>query len=332
MKRLLAIVLATALLTTLGLACTAPPPAPAQVVEWKLISGPDRTDGHVSNYTLPLIEEINKQLAGRLHITYGGGPESVPPFAQLTPLRQGVYQMVATTPSFYAGDLPIAQVGVLLIQPTADIRAAGIYDLLDEIHQTKVNAKLLSPFSSGVGSSIFFKKKLGKADFSGLKIRTSPVYDPFVKTLGGATVNLPIGDVYGALDKGIVDGAAFPALGPLAFKWQEVSKFMIRPLFGASPQYILVNLDSWKALSPDLQASLQKIVISFEDIRRPVMLKLIETETAQLVNGGMTIDELPDAEASKLLKTFKDASWKGLVLDVDSVNGPKLKAMADKLP
>lgn len=342
MKRLLAIILATALLTTLVAACTAPsatqapvtqaPPVVQKVIEWKAITGPDRTDGHTANYTLPLFDEINKQLAGRLRITYAGGPESVPPFAQMAPLRQGVFDLLGTTPSFYGGDLPIAQVGFLLSAPTSDLRAVGMIDLIDEIHQKKLNVKLLSGFASGVGNTIFLKTKLGKADLTGLKIRTSAIYDPGLKGLGAATVTLPIGDVYGALDKGIVDGAAFPAIGPLAFKWHEVAKWMTRPLFAAAPMNIIVNMDSWNKLPKDLQDGLIKVVVQVENAQRPKLQQAMQAEEAELVKNGVQIDTLTGAEAAKLLTIVDERSWQELVIKADPDYGPKLKALADKLP
>lgn len=329
MKKLSLLTVVVILLASIFL-CTAP--ASAKQIEWKFITGPGRTDGHTAHFALPLMEQLNKGLAGRLKITYAGGPESVPPFAQLTPLRQGVFDMLGTTPSFYAGGLPIAQVGFLLSAPNSELRRVGFNELLDEIHQKKAGAKFVSGFSSKVGSSIFLNKKLGKADLTGLKLRTSSIYDPFVKALGGATVKLPIGEVYGALDKGVVDGALFPALGPLDFKWYEVAKWMTRPLFANSPFNILVNLGSWNALPKDVQNEFMKIVIEMENSKRPELIKLVETETALLVKNGVQIDQLPDAEAAKFLRVCEEASWKGLVLDVDPYYGPKLKALADKLP
>ena len=60
---------------------------------------------------------------------------------------------------------------------------------------------------------------------------------------------MPGSQVYSALEKGVVDGAAWPSAGMLSMKHFEVAKYKVRPTFGTSTLPILINMGSWKKLS-----------------------------------------------------------------------------------
>jgi TRAP-type transport system periplasmic protein len=307
-------------------------PAPAaKIIEWKMISGQDKTDPMVPNYILYFANAVNDKAAGRLKINYVGGPESVPAMEQMKPLREGVFQILGTTAAYYAGELPLGQALHIIPNPSSEMRAAGLMSLLDEIHQKKLNVKFLSGFSSGVGYNFVLKKKIDKADFSGMKIRASSFYNPLIKALGGVSVTLPFPDIYGALDKGVVDATAWPSTGILDAKWYEVAKYILRPTYGSVSVVIDVNMDAWNALPKDLQDLLQKTAIDAENSQRAKLVEILKSEEVELQKKGMEIDQLPDAEAAKFLKTFDDKTWEELILNTDKDYGPQLRAIAQKL-
>ena len=104
------------------------------------------------------------------------------------------------------------------------------------------------------------KKPLGEGEnpLSGRKVRGNKYYEPIVAPLGGSLVNLPGGEIYSALEKGVVDGAAWPVAGQERMRFHEVAKFMMRPRFGTSPFTIAMKLDKFNALSKEDQALLLK--------------------------------------------------------------------------
>jgi TRAP-type C4-dicarboxylate transport system substrate-binding protein len=89
-----------------------------------------------------------------------------------------------------------------------------------------------------------------------------------IRGLGGAPVRLALGEVYSALDKGVIDGIMMMAIGALDYKWYEVVKYMVRPIFGEVVCPILVNLNSWKNLPKDLQDLLDRTAIDIEESGR----------------------------------------------------------------
>src|SRR4030042_475376 len=309
------------------------PSTPAQArkaTEWRMISSWGPEHPQLKKFLIPFLERVNKKAAGRLKISWVG-PEAVPPFEQLKPLREGLFDASYTHSAYHMGEISVGT-GMDLFSATAkERRAAGLNKIVDEAYRKKANVTYLAACADGVGYHLMLKKKIDKAELAGLKIRTSPFYDPMINTIGGAPVRVPGGEIYSALEKGVVDGACWPAIGALEYKWYEVVKYMVRPCFGDAIELILVNLNSWNRLSKDLQDLLTTTAMEVEEEGRAAMLKLLETEERELQKKGMELLVLPPREGEKLLNTFYEKSWEGLVLKREPDFGPRLKEAVDRM-
>ncbi len=59
--------------------------------------------------------------------------------------------------------------------------------------------------------SLYTKKPITSIDdLKGKRFRTSPVYVPFIKALGAEAVIMPAGEIYTAIERGVIDGVAWP--------------------------------------------------------------------------------------------------------------------------
>lgn len=93
------------------------------------------------------------------------------------------------------------------------------------------------------------------ADWKGKKVRVygTETADT-VRALGATPVNIPFGETYVALQRGVVDGAITSATNAEPMKFFEVSKFLNHwSLLGAGCDWIVANQKAWDALPPDLQ-------------------------------------------------------------------------------
>jgi TRAP-type mannitol/chloroaromatic compound transport system substrate-binding protein len=104
---------------------------------------------------------------------------------------------------------------------------------------------------------LFSKKKATKqADFKGMRVRTVGWYMDILNQLGASVSPLPGGEIYLALQTGVVDAVEFssPALNyPMGF--DEISKFVIQPGVH-QPQIqnaLFINKGSWEKLPEDLK-------------------------------------------------------------------------------
>ena len=94
------------------------------------------------------------------------------------------------------------------------------------------------------------------SDFKGLKIRTVGYWGEIVTKIGARVVTLPGGEVYGALEKKILDAAEFAnPSADLVMGLNQVCKYVHVPGIHQPTTIteLIVNKKSWEKLSPDLQ-------------------------------------------------------------------------------
>jgi len=308
-------------------------PNPAQAkeaIEWRMLSAWGSEYLVVRNSVIPFVQKVNERAAGRLRISWSG-PEAVPAFEQFKPVREGLFDVLFTHSAYHLGEVAVGP-GMDTISATAkERRAAGLFKIVDEAYRKRANVTYFGAMVAGVGYQLLLNKKLEKADFTGLKIRTSPFYDPMVKALGGAPVRTSQGEIYTALEKGVVDGATWTAFGMTDYKMYEVVKYIVRPRFGCVVSPVLVNLDSWNRLPKDLQDLLTETEIEMEEQYWSAMVAAVEIEDRELKEKGMEFLTLPPKEAKKYLDTFYEKTWEGLILSRDQEFGTRLKQATDQM-
>ncbi len=94
------------------------------------------------------------------------------------------------------------------------------------------------------------------ADFKGMRVRTPGWFMDIMNNLGASVTPLPGGEVYLALERGVIDAAEFstPAINyPMGF--DEITKYVIEPgVHQPSVQCgLFINMDAWNKLPADLQ-------------------------------------------------------------------------------
>ena len=82
-----------------------------------------------------------------------------------------------------------------------------------------------------------------------MKIRITPVYRDFFSALGATVVQTAPGEVYTALERGVVDGYGWPIHGIFELGWQEKTKYRVDPGFYNAEVSVLLNKDAWNKLS-----------------------------------------------------------------------------------
>ncbi len=100
------------------------------------------------------------------------------------------------------------------------------------------------------------KRATKMEDFKGMKVRTVGWYMDILNNLGAAATPMPGGEVYLALERGVIDGAEFsaPAMNyPMGF--DDITKYSISPGVHqpASQCYVFFNQDAYNKLPEDLK-------------------------------------------------------------------------------
>jgi TRAP-type C4-dicarboxylate transport system substrate-binding protein len=293
----------------LGLAALVAAASGADAAEFRMLTSWDKTNPAMVLLAEGFAKNVAEASKGQIKFTLSG-PETVPPFEQLQPVQSGVFQVLFTHGVYHYGTTGIA-VGLDALRGTIEQRrASGVIDLVDK-HYQKLGLKVVAlPISHTAGYHIVLRAPVTPAgDLAGRKLRGTPSYHPLFTMLGASAVVLPGGEVYGALEKGVVDGAAWPASGVLGMRWYEVAKYMLRPGFGVNHYLFLMNLAAWNKLSDAERKLLTDEGRKIEEIWYREYDRMVAEEEKALIGKGMQITEMGPAQKAKLNQAFAEGLW-----------------------
>jgi len=268
-KLLGAACLTVVLIALLIVGCAKPAPAPAQTV-WTLESMWARADIVVQ--TLPVFTDyVEAKSNGQLKIKIFAQPEIVPDMDIFSATQRGVLD-VAHGGGLWALNVPLADMenglpGMFLFpeEPTFTAKSeklrefffeSGFSDLLREEYG-KHNLYWLD-VHIGTEMGIMTTEEVHTlADIKGMSAGIwGPGYpERWLVDLGwGAVPIIPPPDYYMALKLGTIDAAALDEAGFTYMGLDEVAPYWIANTAWALPAMnMLVNMDSWNALSDDLK-------------------------------------------------------------------------------
>ncbi|MDB2361727.1 TRAP transporter substrate-binding protein DctP [Amylibacter sp.] len=264
---------------------------------------------------LSFVDKVNAAGEGVVQIDVRGGPEAIGMFQQPDAVRDGVVDMVYTPGSFYGGSLPEKDAMVTSNMTAVEARASGGIALIDEIHQTKMGLKYLGWFDSGVCYNLWTRDKPkfdaeGNFDVDGLKLRGNNVYNAFFSGyLNAQVIDLPTGEVYSALQRGVVDATGWTQIGLIDLKWNEFLNYRIEPCFFSTDLGVIINQEKWESLSEESRTILQDVAIQHEaDSVAALRLKRDE-DFAALEAAGMKVVTLEGEAKARYLAASVETTW-----------------------
>ena len=306
-------------------------PVKAETITLKAITGWPKTSGENKAFLIfaELVEQmVAKKYPSELKINYIGGPEAVKTFDQAQAAQRGMVDMVYTSSSYYVSVLPEVDAYKLSDFSPSEERANGAWKYMNDLHEKK-NLYLLGRLGLGEKFYIYLKKPIQSADLKGLNIRGGPMYLQLLKGLNGNPVVIPAGEVYQALERNVVDGFCWPAVGIRDWGWQKQVKYIVEPGFYQVPNPLIMGLNSWKKLPKKFQDILTEAAIEAEKRTVAHFDALAKEERPILLKEGLQVINLPVSEKQKLLKVAYDEGWKDIVQNSPQA-GPELKKLFTK--
>lgn len=279
---------------------------------------------------LSFVDKVNAAGEGVVRIEVRGGPEAIGMFQQPDAVRDGIVDMVYTPGSFYGGALPEKDAMVASNLTAVETRANGGTALMDEIHQEKMGLKYLGWFDSGVCYNLWTRNEPsfdadGNLEVEGLKLRGNAVYNAFFTNyLGAQVIDLPTGEVYAALQRGVVDATGWTQIGLINLKWNEFLNYRIEPCFFSTDLGVIVNLEKWNSLSAEAQQILQDVAIQHEADSVAALRKVRDEDFAALDAAGMKVVSLEGEAKANYLAAAREKTWermKGLMAESPQGDG-----------
>lgn len=254
------------------------------------------------------VEKVNAEGKGLVRINLIGGPSAIPPFEVGNALSSGVVDIANVTSAFYPNLLPEGEALKLSERTIQEQRQNGAWELINKLHNQKMNAWYLARTGDGVPFHLYVNKPLDKADLTGLRLRVTPVYRAFFQELGANNVQTPPAEVYTSLERGVVDGYGWPIQGILDLGWQSVTKARVDPCFYQVDVNVLVNLKKWESLTEPQKAFMNKMAIWLESTNAN-NAQINTLEAKRQADAGMKVITLTGAERDKWIGTARKTGW-----------------------
>lgn len=279
---------------------------------------------------LGFVDKVNEVGKGIVQIEVRGGPEAIGMFQQPDAVRDGIVDMVYTPGSFYGGALPEKDAMVASNLTAVETRSNGGTAMMDQIHQEKMGLKYLGWFDSGVCYNLWTRDEPafdadGNLEVEGLKLRGNAVYNAFFTNyLNAQVVDLPTGEVYSALQRGVVDATGWTQIGLIDLKWNEFLNYRIEPCFFSTDLGVIVNMEKWDSLSDESKKLLQDVAIQHEIDSVTALRAKRDEDFAALDAAGMKVVSLEGEAKANYLAAAREKTWermKGLMAESPQGDG-----------
>src|SRR6266498_3604948 len=287
--------LAAALAAISGVSC-------AQEITLRLVSAFPENQFYVKR-TLDWIADVNKDGKGVLQINFIGGPKAIPTFEVGKAVQTGVVDIGFSTGAFYTN-----------VMPEADIL---------KISAEKGNMRYLAKVVEFTPFHIYLNKKIDKPDLTGLKIRITPVYREFFQSMNAQVMTTAPGEVYTALERGVIDGYGWPIHALFDLNWQEKTRYRVDPGFYNAEVALIMNLDKYKSLTPAQRDYLERKAQAYE-AQNDFWKSYNQQEAKRQAEAGIQVIAFDAATSKAFVEKSKEIGWANAI-KASPVYGPQLQ-------
>jgi TRAP-type C4-dicarboxylate transport system substrate-binding protein len=205
----------------------------------------------------------------------------------------------------------------------AELRKTGGYGYMANIYDQKMDAVLLARHIENNPFHLYLTKPIAKPDLTGLKLRITPVYRDFFQALGATVVQTAPGEVYTALERGVVDGYGWPITGIFDLGWHEKTKFRVDPGFYSAEVSILINKNALAKLN-DAQKKVIMDAAAWIEGQAAETVKENEADMAKQKAAGIEVIDFKGADGEGFRAKAYEAGWAGIIKQSPE-HGPKLR-------
>ncbi|AIJ07666.1 MULTISPECIES: TRAP transporter substrate-binding protein [Edwardsiella] len=173
------------------------------------------------------------------------------------------------------------------------------------------------------GTRSFYAKKpiTSPADLKGMKIRVqaSPTTIKMVELMGGSPTPISFGEVYTAMQQGVVDGAENNIPSWVQTRHIEIANVLSEDEHASIPDYLVIATKTWEKLTPEQQAILTKAARNSEVYQQKLWDQVDAESRAQAKAMGasiVTVDKAPfRAAVQPLYDEFRKDPQQAALLD-----------------
>ncbi len=209
-------------------------------------------------------KEVEKRTEGRVKVQYFAGQTLTKAKQTYDSVVDGIADIGLSVLAYTQGRFPVmSAIDLPFGYPSGVVATAVANDLYQALKPKEFSESQIMYFHAhGPG----FIHSRGKAvrkleDMKGLKIRSTGMSADVVKALGGTPVPMPMPDAYQSLQKGVVDGSAYPMETNKGWKMGEVVDYatIAYPAAYTTNFFVVMNKNKWDSIDPKDQKIIEEI-------------------------------------------------------------------------
>ena len=279
-------------------------PSKEEKYNWRLVTSWPKNYpglGMAPERIADLVEEMSD---GQMKINVYGAEEQVPAFGVFDAVSSGSHQMGHSGGYFWKGKVPAAQFftsvpfGLTADEINAWVNRGGGLELWREIYEP-FNIYPIPAGNTGTQMFGWFNKEINSLeDIKGLKMRIPGIGGEVLKEAGGIPVTLPGGELFTALQTGVIDATEW--VGPyndLTFGFHQAAKYYYYPGWHEPGPMLelLINIDAWNSLPNHLQVIIETATKAVnQDMLDEYLAKNNQALTELIEVHGVELRKLPD--------------------------------------
>ena len=302
--------------------------ANAQTIRIASVSGPDHHHNKALNW---FADKVNKQNIGVTFKVLSGGQLGNSERAYIEGMQQGTIQMaqVSTGPmAGFVGEFDIFRLPYMFRDTDhfKKVLSGPIGDKFLGMLEAK-GMKGLAWFDNGYRNMFNGTKPINEpSDMAGLKIRVmkSPLMVNTVNAMGGSATPMAYGELYTALQQGVLDGGENAAGNVLNDKFFEVSKYYSITQHFRPPGVVAMSKKTWDSLNSKQKAAIEKAAAELQEYEIDLTTEVVNNAMKTLESKGMIVNKANVSAFAEAVKpvyaSYSDKYGSG---DIDAILNTK---------
>ncbi|WP_339899702.1 TRAP transporter substrate-binding protein [uncultured Gilvimarinus sp.] len=239
------------------------PAVSGQQYQWRMVTTWPKNFPGLGTTAEKFASIVGEMSGGRLTIHVHGAGEIVPAMGVFDAVSSGSVEVGHGGAYYWRGKAPASQFfttvpfGMNAQEMNGWLFHGGGLELWREVYEP-FNLLPFPSGNTGIQMAGWFNKEINTLDdLRGLKMRIPGLAGEVFNRAGGTSVNIPGGELYTAMQTGVIDAAEW--VGPandLAFGFHQVAKYYYYPGWHepGSTMELIVNKSAFESLPEDLQA------------------------------------------------------------------------------
>ncbi len=277
---------------------------------------------------LPYAEEVKKRTDGRVIITVYDSAILAKITAQYDMVRTGGVEMALILPAYHPGVFPLSDIVGLpfvcrdampLSRVVEQLRKDGWFDK----EYADAEIKLLGHMAGTPYAFFSTDKKITTLeDMKGMKVRVSGGLEgAALEALGGVPVTVSYGELYLAMQTGVIDVATTSMSGGTGIKLEEITKYALDVGYSTVLLSVVSNKDVFQKLPEDIQKIMEEVGDLIPEWGGKAYEDAEEQSRETFRKAGAEVYELSPAEMGRWQMTVQPV-WDEWVEDMEKKGLP----------